>query len=79
VLGNGHFVSPDWDYSFIYQDVKTEYNFVTCIPEDVSFVRMQGDFEYLLSGASHHAAKVFKVPHPALNTDPQQASLPQAG
>jgi hypothetical protein len=61
-LVEGHFVPEDWDYSFVYPGVKTEYNFVTAIPERMSFVRMQGDFTYLPTGETHHAAKILKVP-----------------
>jgi hypothetical protein len=62
VLDEGEFVPRSWEYSFVYPGVKTEYNFVTVIPRDIAFVRMQGDFEYLeRKGASHHAAKVLMV------------------
>jgi hypothetical protein len=66
LLEEGAFLQPDWDYSFVYPGVKTEYNHIAFIPQDVSYVRMQGDFEYLGTGATHHAAKVLKVPDPAL-------------
>jgi len=62
VLAEGPFVPTSWAYSFIYPGVKTEYNFVSFIPADVSFVRVQADFEYLSFGRSHHAAKILKVP-----------------
>jgi hypothetical protein len=52
-LDEGHFVPQDWDYSFIYPGVKTEYNFVTAIPQRTSFVRMQGDFAYLMDGKTY--------------------------
>jgi len=61
-IQEGVFVPSDWDYSFIYPGIKTEYNFITLISSQYSFVRLQGDFEYLSDGDSHHAAKVFKVP-----------------
>ena len=61
-LEEGQFVPKSWNYTFVYPGVRTEYNFVTAIPRDTEFVRMQGDFEYLKSGNSHHAAKVLKVP-----------------
>ena len=65
----------------MYPGVKTEHNFVVSIPADVEYVRMQGDFEYLSGDASHHAAKVLKVPNPAFNTDAPSAGLapPQVG
>ena len=69
LLDEGVFVPSDWTYSFVYPGVKTEYNYVTAIPSDVSYVRIQGDFEYLRSGASHHAAKVLKVPNKQMQTD----------
>jgi hypothetical protein len=75
LLEEGHFVPPHWSFSFVYPGVKTEYNFVTSIPEDVSFVRLQGDFTYLRSGASHHAAKVLKVPNLALQGTQASAAL----
>lgn len=61
LLEQGVFVPMDWNYSFIYPGVRTEYNFVAAIPADVVFVRMQGDFEYFPTGETHHAAKVLKV------------------
>jgi hypothetical protein len=66
LLAEGAFVPPEWEYSFVYPGVKTEYNYVAFIPANVSYVRIQGDFEYLRTGASHHAAKVLKVPDTAL-------------
>ena len=61
-LDEGQFVPRHWDYSFVYPGVKTEYNFVTAIPQDIAFVRIQGDFAYLAKGETHHAAKILKVP-----------------
>ena len=61
-LEEGRFVPEDWDYSFVYPGVKTEYNFVTAIPQGTAFVRMQGEFAYFKDGQTHHAAKVLKVP-----------------
>jgi hypothetical protein len=72
LLEEGHFVPPHWSSSFVYPGVKTEYNFLTSIPEEVLFIRMQGDFAYLESEASHHAAKVLKVP--TLSLQGMQAS-----
>lgn len=67
ILAEGVFVPKNWKYSFIYPGIKTEYNFVTAIPKDVQYLRMQGDFKYLRIGTSHHAAKIQKVPNFALN------------
>lgn len=63
-LSRGSFIPNHWEYSFIYPGVSTEYSFVTVIPEDIAFVRMQGDFVYLeREGESHHAAKILAVPN----------------
>ena len=64
LLQEGTFFSSRWDATFVHPGVKTDYNFVASIPDDVTHVRMQGDFEYSVSGKSHHAAKVLKVPDP---------------
>lgn len=69
VISEGHFVPASWGYSFVYPGVKTEYNFVTTVPTDVSFIRVQGDFEYLTAQRSHHAAKIIKVPNEELESD----------
>jgi hypothetical protein len=66
VVAEGFFVPPTWNFTFIYPGIRTDYNFVCVIPEDVTFVRMQGDFTYLEPGRSHHAAKVLEVPNPSL-------------
>ncbi len=64
ILEEGNFIPPSWDHSFVYPGVRTEYNFVTAIPRTISFVRMQGDFEYVGRGDnSHHAAKILSVPN----------------
>jgi hypothetical protein len=69
-LDEGRFVPEDWEYSFVYPGIKTEYNFVTAIPQHISFVRMQGDFAYLMNGETHHAAKILKVPDFKLSSPP---------
>lgn len=62
-LCRGRFIPETWEYSFVYPGVATEYNFVTTIPLDIEFVRMQGDFVYPGNrGETHHAAKVLAVP-----------------
>jgi hypothetical protein len=78
-LEEGTFVPPEWEYSFVYPDVKTEYNFVGSIPADIVYVRMQGDFEYLTGGETHHAAKVLRVPNVKPNADLRQADVQSAG
>jgi len=67
LLEEGLFIGDNWNYTFIYPGVKTEYNYVAAIPSDLQFVRMQGDFEYLSPGRSHHAAKVLRVPNNQIN------------
>lgn len=63
VVAEGLFVPESWDHSFVYPGVRTEYNYVTAIPEEAAYLRVQGDFEYLEhAGQSHHAAKVLRVP-----------------
>jgi hypothetical protein len=73
LLEEGTFVPPDWAYSFVYPGIKTEYNYVASISAEIAFVRMQGDFEYLRTEETHHAAKVLKVPNLALNPDAPSA------
>jgi len=76
MLAEGAFVPPEWDYSFIYPGVRTEYNFVTSIPFEVEYVRMQGDFTYLPSHETHHAARVSKVPSsPSAEASPSENTL----
>ncbi len=63
LLDEGDFIPRSWAYSFVYPGVRTEYNFVTAISKDISFVRTQGDFEYVDGrDSSHHAAKILLVP-----------------
>jgi len=71
VLAEGPFIPSSWAYSFVYPGVKTEYNFVTTIPADVSFIRVQADFEYVSPGRSHHAAKILKVPNSGVQPMPE--------
>ncbi|MGR9437941.1 hypothetical protein ACU8V1_23480 [Rhizobium leguminosarum] len=62
-LSRGTFIPKDWPATFVYPGVRTEYNFVTMIPADTEFVRMQGDFLYLEGkDKSHHAARILAVP-----------------
>ena len=61
LLDEGLLVPEKWEYTFVYPGVKTEYNFVTAIPETTTFVRVQADFEYLRNGESHHAARILKM------------------
>ena len=65
LLVEGHFVPKEWNFTFVYPGVVTEYNFVCSLPVDVAFVRMQADFHYENQGFAHHAAKVLQVPRPA--------------
>jgi hypothetical protein len=61
-LCEGTFIPDDWSWTFVYPGVRTEYNFVTMIPADTMFVRMQGDFIYAKGiNNTHHAARVLSV------------------
>ena len=63
VVAEGVFVPESWPYSFIFPGVKTEYSYVTAIPAEAAYLRVQGTFEYLEHAEqSHHAAKVLRVP-----------------
>ena len=63
LLLEGSWVSEHWNYTFIYPGVKTEYNYITAMPLNVSFIRVEGSFSYDREGNSHHAAKLQKVPN----------------
>jgi hypothetical protein len=68
VIEEGLFIPKHWGYSFVYPGVNTEYNFVTLISREYTFIRIQADFEYLARRrAAHHVAKILKVPE--LETD----------
>ena len=68
VLEQGDFFPRSWNYSFVYPGVRTEYNFVTAIPQNVAFVRMEAGFVYLgHRNDSHHAAKILAVPSKDIN------------
>lgn len=61
-LGKGPFIPSDWDYSFVYPCVKTEYTYVTLIPDSTKYLLVKGKFQYLLNGESHHAGSILKIP-----------------
>lgn len=61
-LISGTFIPQNWGWTFIYPGVSTEYNFITTVPIDIAFMRMQADFNYVETDRSHHAAKLFAVP-----------------
>lgn len=64
-LANGCFAPVDWEYSFIYPGVTTEYNFVAAIPRDVAFMRLQSRFVYHDRPAEDHfAARAMAVTLP---------------
>ena len=63
LLKEGSWVPEDWNYTFIYPGVKTEYNYITAVSADVTFIRVEGSFSYERLGSSHHAAKLLKVPN----------------
>lgn len=75
-LAKGPFIPEKWIYSFVYPQVKTNYNYVTSIPMNISFIRVQADFAYILKGETHHAATICKVPdgltlHKVSTTEPK--------
>jgi hypothetical protein len=65
-------IPEQWDSTFVYPGVKTEYNYIAAIPLDVSFVRVEGSFSYDRKGATHHAAKLIKVPN---NLNPSKQKI----
>ena len=69
LLLEGSWVPEHWNYTFIYPGVKTEYNYIAAVPLNTSFVRVEGSFSYDREGASHHAAKLQKVPNKANSAD----------
>jgi hypothetical protein len=62
ILWEGSWIPEHWEYTFIYPSVKTEYNYVAAIPQNISILRVEGSFSYDREGNSHHAAKLQKVP-----------------
>lgn len=64
LLLEGSWIPEQWDHTFVYPGVKTEYNYIAAIPLDVSFLRVEGSFSYTRKGSTHHAAKLIKVPNP---------------
>ena len=62
ILVEGSWIPEQWEYTFIYPGVKTEYNYIAAIPLNVSFVRVEGSFSYERKGTTHRAAKLLKVP-----------------
>lgn len=64
-LGGGVFIPADWNYSFVYPGVKTEYTYVTIIPESTKYLLAKGRFHYLSNGESHHAGRIIKIPNAA--------------
>ncbi len=61
LLCEGTFVPINWDYTFIYPEVKTEYNYITTLDPEVTFVRVEASFSYERDNSSDHAAKLLKV------------------
>lgn len=72
LLIEGSWIPEHWDSTFVYPEVKTEYNYIAAIPSDVSFVRVEGSFSYDRKGTTHRAAKLFKVPN---NLDPSNQKI----
>ena len=52
LLKEGSWVPEDWNYTFIYPGVKTEYNYITAVSADVTFIRVEGSFSYERLGSS---------------------------
>jgi hypothetical protein len=63
LLLEGSWIPEEWDYTFVYPGINTEYNYIAAIPLNVSFVRVEGMFSYDRKGATHGAAKLVKVPN----------------
>lgn len=57
-VARGSFIPSKWEYTFVYPDVKTRYSFVTALPEDVSFIRLQAEFHYFTNDETHHAGRI---------------------
>ena len=70
VLLEGAFIPQEWEYSFVYPDIVTEYTFITKIPRSAAFLRVASSFDYLREGESHHVARVFKVPESDVELTP---------
>jgi hypothetical protein len=60
-LGGGPFIPANWNFSFVYPSVKTNYTFITIIPEETAYLLAKGRFHYLSNGESHHAGKIIKI------------------
>lgn len=63
ILMEGSWIPGNWQYTFIYPGVRTEYNYIAAIPQNISFIRVEGSFSYERGGRLHHAAKLLKVPN----------------
>ncbi|MGK3186188.1 hypothetical protein ACCW92_01115 [Enterobacter soli] len=60
-VGGGDFIPRYWDYSFVFPGVKTEYTFVTIVPDNVRYLLAKGVFTYLPNDETHHAGKVVNL------------------
>lgn len=66
LIREGGFISEKMEYTFVYPGVRTEYNFVTSIADEYSFIRVHADFVYNAEQElTHHAAKILPVPKSA--------------
>jgi hypothetical protein len=65
ILLEGSWIPEQWDLTFVYPNVKTEYNYIAAIPLNVSFIRVEGSFSYERKGTTHRAAKLLRVPGPS--------------
>ncbi|GKW30366.1 hypothetical protein AB6D34_11810 [Pectobacterium brasiliense] len=61
-IGDGSFIPLNWNYSFVYPCVKTDYLHVTFIPKNTKYLLVKSSFYYLETNESHHAGKVLKIP-----------------
>lgn len=73
-LGGGPFIPLDWNYSFVYPTVKTNYTYVTIVPETTAYLFIKGRFNYLSSGESHHAGKIIKIPNKSSQSTQQSCA-----
>ncbi|MDO6583389.1 hypothetical protein Q4491_18775 [Photobacterium sp. 2_MG-2023] len=60
-LGSGAFFPLNWDFSFVYPSVTTQYTYITIIPADTKYLLVKGRFHYMSKNESHHAGKVINV------------------
>lgn len=62
LIAEGPFFPPEWEYSFVYPGVKTNYSYITIVPSEYKYLLLKGRFHYSRNNESHHAGKVIKIP-----------------